>query len=102
MQRKNVISVVASCFVVLALGLWSFWPGIEPVATFDIAEGAFRDYVRQRGWSLDEFTSPSLEDVGSGDSVVRLDWKSKSQPGCMVQVDVDRKAANARPSWHCS
>jgi hypothetical protein len=99
--RKRAIAVILACSLVAVMGVWSLWPGIGAQAVFDIAEGTFKDYVSHRGWSTADFIPPTPSAAEREGSIVRLDWKSKKQPECSIQVDVDRKTANARPAWQC-
>lgn len=97
----RVFGILLACSIFLLIGFWLIYPGVEVTTTYDIAEGAFQNYAKHLGKAEEDFVSPPRLNSGDTNTVVRLDWKSRSQPNCAIQVDVDRKTASARPSWQC-
>lgn len=98
-QAKRLWALVTFLVAAIAGTGWWLWPGLGASETYEIAESAFKDYAVYRGWPVEDFARP--EKIEMTGSVVRLDWKSKTKSGCAIEVDVDRKFANARPSWSC-
>jgi hypothetical protein len=99
---RRAIGILLGCSFLALLSFWLVWPGIGVTATYDIAEGSFQDYAKHMGKAEQDFVAPPRLNSGDANTVVRLDWRSRSLPNCVIQVDVDRKTANARPSWQCS
>lgn len=89
----------------LALGLTGAWFFIGPLAdsrtTYAAAESAFRGLSAKMSLSPVDFQAPPLDAVGVDDRMVVLSWTSITRPGCRIEVDVDRRYANARPTWSC-
>lgn len=69
--------------------------------TYAIAEGAFFNLTKKMKMNVSEFNAPPNIDPSDDSRMVVLEWVSKSKPGCRIEVDVDRKFANARPTWNC-
>jgi hypothetical protein len=100
-MTKSVRLLIGGFVIVAAVAVlaWNVWPDIGTEDTYIIAESAFKDYAKHRGWREKDFSPPEKGPLKG--TLVRLEWKSIAKGGCTIEVDVDRKTANARPSSTC-
>lgn len=70
--------------------------------TYVIAESAFQNLAKRIDMEPSDFLPPQKDEIPVEDGAVVLRWHSKYRPECGIEVDVDRKYANARPVWNCN
>ena len=99
MKFKKTGFLVIAFIVVVAI--W-FQRGIGASEANAIAKSAFSDLATHMGKPVSDFIEPTFLTDADGPEFAALQWKSKSQPNCQIEVYVDRKYANARPIWICS
>ncbi len=89
---------------VLAVGCGIFfWPTrlIDARSTYAIAQSVFIDLARYYELEVNDFEPPPPLNEVEGARLVMLEWRSKRNADCRIQVDVDRKVPNARPMLAC-
>lgn len=99
LNMKKII--VAITLVGAALSWWWLNSLIDARSTYSIAESAFHGLAVHMQMSTQDFDAPRYPREFGGARNIRLNWVSKKDPKCRIEVDVDRGHANARPTWVC-
>jgi hypothetical protein len=93
--------MIGVALLVIVSTLWWARYALDPDSTYTIAEGMFDSLARHEGVNVADFESPAR--VRDDDPLLlTLRWSSRSQPGCGIEVDVDRKYVSARPRVYCA
>lgn len=100
-MKNHIFAIILFVFVALGSYAW-FTSELDAEATFSIGESAYLDLAAKMGISKSDFQAPKPLDKASASRMVVLTWVNKSKPECRIEVDIDRRYSNARPTWQCS
>jgi hypothetical protein len=101
--KKAVTSVVCVAFItIFSFSVWFFTGVTDSESTYEIGLSAFYWIAKRMYLSESDFVSPLHLDTSSKERMVTLEWMYKLHPQCGIEVDIDRRYANARPRWRCS
>ena len=99
MKRWRVVAAVVA--VLVAGVVWLACSVLGPVSTYAIAQGAFKNLARHQRVDVGDFEPPPpVRDDDPG--LLTLRWASRTQPGCGIEVDVDRRRISSRPRVYCA
>jgi hypothetical protein len=99
---RLVVSLLAGALVLTAGGAsWFLNTGLDPVDTYEVARGAFEMVARHENLDPGDFVPPPPVGVNEP-LLLTLRWRSRSRPGCGIEVDVDRVWVLARPRTYCA
>jgi len=96
------VLVLVGLLMVAGLVWMIFGPILGRDDTYVIAEDAFLKIAKKLEMDVSDFEVPKKTEISDESRQIVLQWQSKSRPGCRIEVDVDRRCANARPTWNCN
>jgi hypothetical protein len=92
---------IAGAMILVGIALIFNFSLLDETQTTVIAESAFKSFAKHQNLSIQDFDAMPLNQSMQDERMVVLIWKSKSKLECRIEVDVDRRYSNARPTWNC-